>query len=58
MLKPQISFILLDTRAKRKPGLSKELADREVVDRIEDLMKTALRTEGGLYEWIQSSHSG
>lgn len=59
MLKAEISFILLDTRAKRKPGLSKELVDREVVDRIQDLMRTALsKGGGGLYEWTQSSHSG
>ena len=59
MLKPEVSFILLDTRSERNEILSEELVNEEVVDRVEDLMKTALgKGEGGLYEWTQSSHRG
>ena len=55
----EISFALLDTRpSKREENLSEELVDRTVVDHIEDLMKTATRNKGALYEWAQSSHSG
>ena len=58
LLEPEISYALLDTRAKRSGGKPKELASEEVVTHIEDLMKTAMRSEGGLHEFSQDSHRG
>jgi len=58
LLEPEISYALLDTRAKRSGGKPKEIAREEVMAHIEGLMKTAMRSEGGLYEWSQDSHSG
>jgi hypothetical protein len=50
-LESEISFSLLDTRSTRNKALSEELMNRDVVDRIEALMKTVLgKGEGGLNE--------
>jgi PAS domain S-box-containing protein len=56
-LKPKVSFILLDIRSKRNGTLSKKLVKKNVVEHIEELMKTTLYKEGGLYEWEKSSNS-
>jgi PAS domain S-box-containing protein len=50
-LSPKVSFILLNTRSKSNDIQFQEPVNKEVVDHVEDLMKTALNRKGGLYEW-------
>jgi PAS domain S-box-containing protein len=57
-LNPEVSFVLRDTRLTGDGILSKENVNKKVVDDIEDLMKTTLHNNGGLYERTKSSHSG
>ena len=50
-LNPKVSFILLDTRSKSKEIISQGSMNKEVVDHVEDLIKTALNKGRDLYEW-------
>ena len=58
-LRPEITFVLMDTHAKRNERLPKEPANKRAVDHhVEDLIRTALQNNGGCYEWAQDSLSG